>query len=153
MAVILEASSQLQWLTWWGEDAAATEQGNSDHRNEYSKGPIIRRDRYANLRTQKQVDDATMEMYHLVLSSAWDKVEEPGILHKNHTKYTRSLHWLSVKTNFSITYTIAGPDVRKVLIDPLDFENATTESQKAKWPLKAQGAPSEEWVKATADIG
>lgn len=99
MAVILEASSQLQWLTWWREDAAAKEQGNSDYRNEYSKGPVIRRGRYGNLQTQKQSDDATMEKYHLVVLSARDKVEEPGILHKriyllhkNHTKYTGSLH-------------------------------------------------------------
>ena len=134
MAVILEASSQLQWLTWWGEDAAATEQGNSDHRNEYSKGPIIRRDRYANLRTQKQVDDATMEMYHLVLSSAWDKVEEPWKRSISFKKITQSAG--EIYSNFlqrltsAVYRVVADSDTRNVLIESLTFENANTECQR-----------------------
>lgn len=47
---------------------------------------------------------------------------------------------------------IADPYVRKVLIKSLAFETTATEYQKAIKPLKAQGAPLEDWIKAIANI-
>lgn len=41
MTVILEASSQLQWLTWWREDAAAMGQGNQTTDMNIAKGRLL----------------------------------------------------------------------------------------------------------------
>lgn len=64
------------------------------------------------------------------------------------TKITQSTREVSTDAQQRLTSAlhraIADPDVRKALSDPLDFENATTECQKVKRPLKVQGAPSEE---------
>lgn len=48
---------------------------------------------------------------------------------------------------------MAYPDVRKILVETLAFENINRECQKAIRSLKVQGAPLEEWVRATADTG
>ena len=48
---------------------------------------------------------------------------------------------------------MALPEVQELLLESLAYENANAECQKALRPLKSQGAPLEEYIKACHDVG
>ena len=53
----------------------------------------------------------------------------------------------------AVNKTVPHPDLRNLLMQTLVFESANPQCQRAVGPLKAQGAPSEEYITARMDIG
>jgi hypothetical protein len=66
---------------------------------------------------------------------------------KNHTKIFLS------RLRTAITKAISQPDVQDLLLQTLAFENANADCQKPLHPLRAQGAPLDEYIKACMDVG
>jgi hypothetical protein len=66
---------------------------------------------------------------------------------KNHTQIFLS------RVRTAITKAVSQPDVQDLLLQTLAFENANADCQKALCPLRAQGAPLDEYIKACIDVG
>ena len=49
--------------------------------------------------------------------------------------------------------TVAQTELRDMLLPMLAYDNANSECQKVLQPLKAQGKPLEDYIKACHDIG
>ena len=75
LAAILEASPQLQCLSWWREEAADTEQGSQTRGVKRVKDQLPGEGQYANLQRQTQLD-ATVVPCSLVALRAQNMVEE-----------------------------------------------------------------------------
>ena len=53
----------------------------------------------------------------------------------------------------AVDRAITDPETKQSLIEILAFENANTECKRVIKPLKADGAPIDEWIRETIGIG
>lgn len=53
----------------------------------------------------------------------------------------------------AIQKTVSHPDLQDLLMQTLSLKNANVECQKILWPLKAQNAPLDEYIKACLEVG
>lgn len=88
---------------------------------------------------------------------AWNRVEPPGSNPLSFTKLVQNTNepytdFLS-RLRKTVNRAVADPNVQDILLRTLSYENANSECEKALRPLKVQGAPLDEFIKAYHDIG
>ena len=71
---MLEASPQLQWRTWWGEEARALEQQDRARGHEISQDQILGEGQYADLQRQCTLDDNTLILCCIAALNAWTRL-------------------------------------------------------------------------------
>ena len=74
----MEPGPQLQWRTWWKDEAKTIEQQSRARGMEISQDQLFREGDYANGERQSLYDAHTLALCHTVVLNAWDKIGEIG---------------------------------------------------------------------------
>ena len=109
------------------------------------------------IQAQLQFDEQLLTQVRMICLKAWERINPAG---------QASISFTQIELSNGDTYvdfiarlcqnlnkTVAQPGLRNLLMQVLAYENANSECKKVIQPLKAQGAPLEEYLKVCQDIG
>ena len=109
------------------------------------------------MQRQLQFNDQLISQIRFICLRAWEKVSPPGQPYSSFVNVKQS-HG-ETYTDFiaqlkqNLVRTIAQTELRDMLLPMLAYDNANSEYQKGSQPLKAEGKPLEDYIKACHDIG
>ena len=108
------------------------------------------------IQAQLQFDEQLLTQVRMICLKAWERINPAG---------QASISFTQIELSNGDTYvdfiarlcqnlnkTVAQPGLRNLLMQVLAYENANSECKKVIQPLKAQGAPLEEYLKVCQDI-
>ena len=75
---VLEPGPQLQWSTWFREEAKIIEQWSKARGREISQDQILGEGDYSTIGRQAVYDDYTLDLCHSAVLNAWDRIGEVG---------------------------------------------------------------------------
>lgn len=78
MIAVWESGPQLQWKTWWRDEARTIEQQGRATGYEISQDQILDEGPYADVERQFTFDDHTLSLCCTAALNAWDKIQESG---------------------------------------------------------------------------
>ena len=93
----------------------------------------------------------------MICLKAWERINPPRQASVSFTQIKQSngesfVDFLA-RLHQNLNKTVSQPGLRNLLMQVLAYDNANSECKKAIQPLKAQGAPLEEYLKVCQDIG
>ena len=156
---MVSTSEVLQFKTWWQDEA-----NQQAHRNATANRPVdITLDQltgsaaHFGIQAQLQCDHQLLTQVRMICLRAWERINPPGqasisftqIKHSTgepHVDFFAGLHQ-------HLNNTVSQPGLRDLLMQVLAYDSANSQCKKVIQPLKAQGAPLEEYLKACQDIG
>ena len=93
----------------------------------------------------------------MICLKAWERINPPRQASVSFTQIKQSNGESFVdfiaRLHQNLNKTVSQPGLRNLLMQVLAYDNANSECKKAIQPLKAQGAPLEEYLKVCQDIG
>ena len=96
---------------------------------------------YADPQSQTLYNEHTLSLYHKAALNSWNKIQEPG--RKKFESYTMIIQGPRepfTKITKAVQIGVRDPEVRRVLIESLTFENAHLECKKDSWSSKGQSS-------------
>lgn len=109
------------------------------------------------IQAQLQFDDQLLTQVRMICLKAWERINPPGqgSISFTQIKQSNGEHYVDFIARLcqNLNKTVAQPGLRDLLMQVLAYENANSECKKVIQPLKAQGAPLEEYLKVCQDIG
>ena len=155
----LSTSEFFHFRTWWQDEASQQAQRSTAANPplNITMEQLMGSGAYQGIQRQIQFDDQLISQIRFICLRAWEKVSPPGQSHpsfvnvkqSNGESYTDFI----ARLKQNLVRIVAQTELRDMLLPMLAYDNANSEYQKGSQPLKAQGKPLKDYIKACHDIG